>query len=94
MEKNFIRSLEKIDGAESHLPPLLGKSPQQQRFGSLASPYMADKDSEHSPSCAVPLGLKKTLVLDLDETLVSSTRTPCSCDFQARKIYSFSQYLK
>lgn len=83
-ERNFILSLTDVDdpeGAASCLP-LLGSDPRPERFGPLAGPYSADSEADAASSCVVPLGPKKTLVLDLDETLVASTRKPVPSDFK------------
>lgn len=92
MEKMFIRSLAKVDDAVwaekyKNDPPLLGQTPRPQWYGPLAGPHAAvtaaaDKGHFGAGSMVVPLGPKKTLVLDLDETLVSSSRTPCTCDYK------------
>ncbi|CAN0312346.1 unnamed protein product [Ascophyllum nodosum] len=90
-EKNFIRSLHEIDVWDRSIinasPPLLGPD-RAQNYAPMASPQAAawglkgmrhDKNEDRT---LVPVGPKKTLVLDLDETLISSRRTPCNCDFK------------
>lgn len=83
-EKQFILSLSEIMPESEGVPPLLGDEPPPERYGPLAGPYASDTEGNDAGTCVVPLGPKKTLVLDLDETLVASTRTPVSCDFKVK----------
>ncbi|CAN0541586.1 unnamed protein product, partial [Ectocarpus sp. 12 AP-2014] len=89
LEKAFIRSLAEIDADakayNNRVRPLLAHIPRPRLFGAVApAPGVARNDD--GGSCGskkvVPMGHKKTLVLDLDETLVSSSRTPCDCDYK------------
>lgn len=91
LEKAFIRSLAEVDADakayNNRVRPLLAHIPRPRLFGAVAAaPGVARSDD--SGSCGskkvVPMGHKKTLVLDLDETLVSSSRTPCDCDYKVR----------
>ncbi|CAM9929675.1 unnamed protein product, partial [Scytosiphon promiscuus] len=88
MEKAYIRSLAEIDPqvrAESRgLRPLLAHVPRPRLYGALAAPRGGVNGNVlDGPSTKmVPIGHKKTLVLDLDETLVSSSRKPCDCDYK------------
>lgn len=94
MEKCFIQSLREVDtGERSTLPALLAPACTPQHIVPLASPCAPENQDEYVGSCVGPVGPKKTLVLDLDETLISSTRTPCPCDFLVRDTPKFSMYL-
>ncbi|CAM9933130.1 unnamed protein product, partial [Ectocarpus sp. 6 AP-2014] len=88
LEKAFIRSLAEIDADakayNNRVRPLLAHIPRPRLLGAVA-PAPGVARSDDGGSCAkklVPMGHKKTLVLDLDETLVSSSRTPCDCDYK------------
>lgn len=90
MEKEFIRSLADIDeSVEDLAPPLLQGTKRLKRYETIANPYRQHSGAPEKGSCGgfpggkvVSRGHKKTLVLDLDETLVSSTRTPRPCDYK------------
>ncbi|CAB1101096.1 unnamed protein product [Ectocarpus sp. CCAP 1310/34] len=89
LEKAFIRSLAEIDADakayNNRVRPLLAHIPRPRLFGAVApAPGVARNDGIGSCGSkkVVPMGHKKTLVLDLDETLVSSSRTPCDCDYK------------
>ncbi|CBN80177.1 conserved unknown protein [Ectocarpus siliculosus] len=89
LEKAFIRSLAEIDADakayNNRVRPLLAHIPRPRLFGAVApAPGVARSDDGGfgGSKKLVPMGHKKTLVLDLDETLVSSSRTPCDCDYK------------
>lgn len=91
MEKAYIRSLAEIDPKvrveNNRLRPLLAHVPRSRLYGALgtATPGGVNGKTLDGPSTkVVPIGHKKTLVLDLDETLVSSSRKPCDCDYKVR----------
>ncbi|CAN0217224.1 unnamed protein product, partial [Ectocarpus fasciculatus] len=93
LEKAFIRSLAEVDADakayNNRVRPLLAHIPRPRHYGAVAAaPGVGvaaggdDWGSSSSTKKVVPMGHKKTLVLDLDETLVSSSRTPCDCDYK------------
>lgn len=69
---------------------MLAHIPRPRLYGAVAAaPGVGvrqddDGGSRSKSKKMVPMGHKKTLVLDLDETLVSSSRTPCDCDYKVR----------
>ena len=67
-EKMFIRSLEAVNPDDLEVQP--------------SSPLLGPERMRHYTSARNGEGFKKTLVLDLDETLISSRRTPCNCDYE------------
>ena len=69
-EKMFIRSLEAVNPDDLEVQP--------------SSPLLGPERMRHHTSARNGEGFKKTLVLDLDETLISSRRTPCNCDYKVR----------
>jgi len=65
-EKMFIRSLERVNPDDLEVQP--------------PSPLLGPDRMRHHTSARNGKGFKKTLVLDLDETLISTRHTSVNCD--------------
>ena len=80
-EKAFIRSLGEVGAwdweALNVSPPLVGPD-RAQSYGQIAKRKRPEKKGDCT---LVPVG-RKTLVVDLCETLVYISRTPCDCDYE------------
>lgn len=102
MEKDFIRSLAEIEDevwTDNTAPPLLSPRLQSSPADWPSATSGCDPtvkstrdsadvaDASDAATMTVSAGPRKTLVLDLDETLVSSSRKPCSCDYKVCYIY-------
>lgn len=88
MEKAYIRSLAEIDAkvvaGSRRLRPLLADLRRATLYGYAPGPPVGglDRCSSTTSMKKVAIGHKKTLVLDLDETLISTSRKPCDCDYK------------